>query len=201
MNVAPVSFLTNTSSGKNNHKTKSNPSFGLTPHKTAVEMIDAAKELAKGYESSKFGATLDSFLKLLDVLMLRDDNLTLAIKTDTTKKGIDTFANASAYIYKTDYTEEEKVAGKPPHVYRQVQVKNPSMQGQTIFDVLLGLLADKFGKPIHPLRLSQQIESETAARAAGREIGAVVHRQAETKEITNVTPAPVLQLFPTRNVS
>ncbi len=205
MNVAPVSFLTNTSSGKNNQKTKSNPSFGLLANESAKNVLASARKLADAEPFSKFAQTFRKLDAVLNGLSIRNDNLTLGIKSNTEGTGIDAFANASAYIFKSDCDEFERVDGKPPHILREVHVKAPTLQGQTIFDVLLSLLADRNGSPISQVFIHNKITDETAARSAAKIIDnsmsqgakpSTAANDASSGDITVVTPRPILHIVP-----
>ncbi len=169
MFVIPVSPALSVDSEHNSNKVRKNPMFGLKLTGNAEQFLKTATDIAAAHPESRFKRKLQELMEVLVETMegegRENDGLRLEI-THPLRQGIEAFTEGAKVKLEN---LGRVVEGKAQSLTKVITNSGDPLEGETIIDVALGLLADKKGKALSSFRFYNAITKAQEAFKDGVE--------------------------------
>lgn len=156
MFVIPVNPALSIDSEQSSYKIRKQPAFGMQLTRETQLFLERAAELATANPKSRFKQQLTRLMEVIEQATSsgrENDGLKLEINNPLWD-GVEAFTlDAQVKLENLGRIVE----GKTQSLKRTITNLGDTLEGETIIDVALSLLADKKGKALHPIRLQNVI--------------------------------------------
>lgn len=153
MFVIPVSPALSADPEQSSFNFKKHPSFGLSVTPESRRFLEKATDLALANPESRLAQQLTRLMEVLDEVEIRNDGLQLVIDNPLWEGIQSLTVDARVKLENLGRVVE----GKAQSLTKTITNLGDTLEGETIIDVALRLLADKNGKALHPIWLNEAI--------------------------------------------
>lgn len=156
MFVIPVNPALSIDSEQSSYKIKNNPAFGMQVTRETELFLKKAADIATANPNSRFKQQFEKLMEVIEQAISpgrQNDELELEIGNPLWE-GLDALTRDAQVTVKN---LGRVVGDKAQGITRIITNVGDTLEGETIIDVALNLLADKNGKVLRPIRLHEAI--------------------------------------------
>lgn len=155
MFVIPVNPALSIDSEQSSYKIKNNPAFGMQVTRETELFLKKAADIATANPNSRLKVQLVKLMEVIEQATIAGrENDGLKLEIVPLWEGFEGFTmDARVKLESIGRKVEDKVLS----ITRIIDNRSDALEGETIIDVALNLLADKNGKVLRPIRLHEAI--------------------------------------------